>query len=56
MRRTPGAKLWQRGYHEHIVRDENKWNRNIEDTAANPQQWPHDRKNPATGLGTSSGP
>ncbi|MBI5831704.1 MAG: transposase [Armatimonadetes bacterium] len=46
MRQTPGALLWQRSYHEHIIRDEDglaRVRRYIED---NPLRWATDRDNP----------
>jgi len=46
MRDTPGAKLWQRNYWEHIIRDENELKRIREYIANNPLQWEWDRENP----------
>lgn len=46
MRQTPGAAVWQRSYHEHIIRDENglaRIRRYIDD---NPLHWATDRDNP----------
>lgn len=39
MRSTPGAKLWQRGYYEHIVRDDGSLRRIREYIANNPSRW-----------------
>ncbi len=43
---TPGAKLWQRNYYEHIIRDENNMNRIREYIMNNPLKWESDRENP----------
>jgi len=40
----PG-KLWQRNYYEHIVRDEEEWQRIHDYIAANPINWALDREN-----------
>jgi len=45
-RRTPGAKLWQCNYWEHIVRNENELNKIREYISNNPAQWAIDRENP----------
>jgi putative transposase len=39
MRGTPGAPVWQRGFYEHIVRDEDDLNRIREYIAGNPERW-----------------
>ena len=46
IRNTPGEKLWQRNYYEHIIRDENELNRIREYIIRNPSQWDSDRENP----------
>ena len=43
MRNTPGAKLWQRNYYEHISRDENDLNRIRKYIIENPMKWPDDK-------------
>jgi len=52
---TPGAKLWQRNYYEHIIRlpvrrtqtgDERELKRLREYIRHNPGQWENDRDNP----------
>ena len=40
---TPGRKLWQRNYYEHVVRDENDLNRIREYIINNPLNWRHDK-------------
>jgi REP element-mobilizing transposase RayT len=40
---TPGYKLWQRNYYEHIIRDENDLNRIREYLINNPLKWPEDK-------------
>lgn len=39
IRHTPGALAFQRGYHEHVVRDESDLRRIREYIAANPERW-----------------
>ncbi|GLI32783.1 transposase [Desulforhabdus amnigena] len=46
LRRTPGQKLWQRNYWEHIVRTETELNRIREYIWNNPAQWELDRLHP----------
>jgi len=41
-RETPGNVLWQRNYHEHIIRDEADENRIRAYVIANPQLWAQD--------------
>jgi putative transposase len=47
LRGTPGAAVWQRGYYEHIVRNDADLERIREYISANPLRWPFDRENPA---------
>lgn len=49
LRQTPGARLWQRNYWEHIVRNENELNRIREYIVRNPQNWEMDRLNGGDG-------
>lgn len=46
LRDTPGEKLWQTNYHEHIVRDEKELNNIRWYIRTNPQRWNEDRFNP----------
>ena len=46
MRQTPGLKLWQRNYYEHVIRNENGLNRIREYIVNNPLQWELDPENP----------
>jgi putative transposase len=46
IRKTPGEKLWQRNYFEHIIRNEKKLNRIREYIRNNPAKWTEDRDNP----------
>ncbi len=39
LRGTPGTAVWQRGYYEHIVRDENALTRIREYVVSNPRNW-----------------
>ena len=45
LRITPGIPVWQRNYHEHIVRNENELNRIREYIMNNPLRWQFDREN-----------
>jgi len=45
-RGTPGLPVWQRNYHEHIIRDENELNRIREYIVLNPARWKDDEENP----------
>jgi REP-associated tyrosine transposase len=42
-----GASVWQRGYYEHVVRDEKSLNRIRQYIADNPAHWAIDRENPS---------
>jgi REP element-mobilizing transposase RayT len=46
IRNTPGAKLWQRNYYEHIIRGENELNQIRAYIVQNPAKWEFDRENP----------
>jgi len=48
LRQTPGDKLWQRNFWEHIVRDESEWHRIREYIQDNPAQWKQDQLNDLT--------
>jgi REP element-mobilizing transposase RayT len=43
---TPGAPVWQRNYHEHIIRDEASLGRIRQYILDNPSRWAIDRENP----------
>jgi len=47
LNRTPGAPLWQRNYHEHVVRNEEDLNQIRVYIAMHPAQWAHDGYNPS---------
>jgi putative transposase len=47
LRDTPGVPVWQRNYHEHVVRDEKGLNQLREYVQYNPARWAEDRENPA---------
>jgi REP element-mobilizing transposase RayT len=40
------GRLWQQGFHDHIVRSERALDRIREYIEANPSRWPHDDRNP----------
>lgn len=46
LRNSPGEKVWQRNYYEHIIRDENELNRMREYITNNPLKWEFDKENP----------
>ncbi|HLE23939.1 MAG TPA: transposase [Anaerolineales bacterium] len=43
---TQGEHLWQRGYYEHVIRDEEDLNRLRRYIEENPQRWGLDEENP----------
>jgi REP element-mobilizing transposase RayT len=43
---TRGAKLWQRNYYEHVIRDEDDLNRIRQYIRDNPARWAEDENNP----------
>jgi putative transposase len=45
-RDTPGAKVWQRNYYEHIIRNDRSLQRIGEYIETNPQRWDQDQENP----------
>ena len=45
LRRTPGAKVWQRGYYDRIVRNERELNAIRRYIVDNPRRWAEDREN-----------
>ncbi len=49
MRGTPGGKIWQRNYWEHIVRDENELHRIRQYIINNPAKWETDRDHVGNG-------
>ena len=42
---TPGAKLWQRGFYEHVIRNDKELDRIREYIANNPARWEFDKEN-----------
>jgi len=46
LRNTPGQKIFQRNYYEHIIRNENDLNKIREYIINNPLMWERDRNNP----------
>ncbi len=48
-RNTPGKKLWQRNYYEHIIRDEKNYYRICEYIINNPLKWELDSLHPENG-------
>jgi REP element-mobilizing transposase RayT len=45
-RNSPGVPVWQRNYHEHIIRNEADFSRIAEYVATNPQRWIEDKLHP----------
>ncbi|HEY64384.1 MAG TPA: hypothetical protein G4O02_07405 [Caldilineae bacterium] len=43
-------RLWQRNYYEHIIRNDQEWDRIRTYIANNPLHWERDRENPSVGL------
>jgi putative transposase len=55
-RGTPGAPLWQRGYHERVIRSERELEALREYVVNNPAAWSEDSENPASTRGLVSAP
>ena len=51
LRGTPGWSVWQRNYHERIVRDEDELYAKRRYIAFNPGRWRYDRENPGSNVG-----
>ena len=47
LRGRPGEPVWQRDFHEHIIRNEEELDRIRRYIASNPLQWALDEENPA---------
>ncbi len=43
VRSTPGSPVWQRGYHEHIIRNEKAYTKISEYIIYNPEKWMEDK-------------
>lgn len=48
-RKTPGTKIWQRNYWEHIIRNENEYRRITQYIINNPKKWEQDKLNGSSG-------
>jgi len=46
LRKTPGARLWQRNYYEHVIRNEDDLNEIRQYILDNPVKWDMDENNP----------
>ena len=47
IRNTPGKRVWQRNYYEHVIRDERELNRIRQYIADNSAKWDIDREHPS---------
>ena len=56
LRDTPGVKIGQRNYYEHIIRNDDELNRIREYIVNNPAQWEMDQENPNVGVGAAFKP
>ncbi len=45
-RNTPGARIWQRGYYDHVIRNNRSLDQIREYIATNPSRWESDADNP----------
>jgi len=52
LRATPGAPVWQRNYHEHVIRNDRDLDRIRQYITENPAQWAEDGFNPAKHVGS----
>jgi REP element-mobilizing transposase RayT len=46
-RETPGSRLWQRGFYDHVIRDDEELNRLRGYIEQNSLRWALDRENPS---------
>jgi REP element-mobilizing transposase RayT len=53
-RNTPGARVWQRNYHEHVIRDDADLARIRKYIVNNPRKWDMDSENPDNYRTTTS--
>ena len=53
LRNSPGTPVWQRSYHEHVIRSEAELTDTREYIQNNPLQWELDKENPITRRGNS---
>ena len=51
LRGMAGQPFWQRGFHEHIIRDDEDLYSHREYIGSNPAKWAEDRLNPANSQG-----
>lgn len=49
LRGSPGQKVWQRGFYDRVVRDDDELNRIAEYIVTNPERWEQDDHYPADG-------
>jgi hypothetical protein len=54
LNQTPGQKIWQRGFYDHIVRNENELKRIRQYIIDNPAKWHYDRINKNSHLKEST--
>ncbi|HLI33690.1 MAG TPA: transposase [Terriglobia bacterium] len=47
---APRARVWQRNYYEHVIRNEDELNKIRDYIATNPLRWMLDRENPAAAI------
>ena len=45
IRQTPGAKVWQRGFHDRVIRNKDELNNIRKYITDNPQNWATDENN-----------
>lgn len=51
IRNTPGTPVWQRNFYEHVIRNDDDYNRIAEYVANNPQRWIEDSLHPEFVVG-----
>jgi len=55
LRASPGARVWQRNYYEHVIRDEAEYNLIASYIVTNPQRWMEDKLHPDNQTGNGDG-
>ena len=51
IRASPGTKVWQRGFYDHVIRNETELDRVRTYILDNPRKWAEDRDNPVNWRG-----
>jgi len=50
LRNTPGHKIWQRNYYEHVIRNDKSYDKIRQYIIENPLYWAQDDENPSRAI------